>query len=41
MNFVLGIPGIALLSTGQPVFKVVGFYFLRVAIFSPVSSSRA
>jgi membrane protease YdiL (CAAX protease family) len=38
LNFVLGIPGIALLSTGQPVFKVVGFYLLRVAIFSPVIS---
>ena len=36
MNFILGIPGIILSATGQPSFRIMGFYLLRVAIFSPV-----
>jgi len=38
MNFLLGIPGIVLLATGQPLCRIVGFYLLRTAIFSPVMS---
>ena len=38
MNFILGIPGILLSATGQPHFRIMGFYLLRVAIFSPVLS---
>lgn len=38
MNFALGIPGIALMSTGQSFLKIIGFYLLRVAVFSPVMS---
>jgi membrane protease YdiL (CAAX protease family) len=38
MNFILGIPGIVLSTAGQPSLRIVGFYLLRIAIFSPVMS---
>jgi membrane protease YdiL (CAAX protease family) len=38
MNFLLGIPGIVLVSLSQPFLRIVGFYLLRIAIFSPVMS---
>lgn len=38
MNFVLGIPGVLLLTLSQTVLKFIGFYLLRMAVFSPVLS---
>jgi membrane protease YdiL (CAAX protease family) len=38
INFLLGIPGILLMGTSQLLLRIVGFYLLRVAVFSPVIS---